>query len=32
MEQFIRGKYESKKWIAKEWKPQTVTIPVEVCI
>jgi len=30
MEQFIRGKYESKKWIAKEWKPQTVTIPAEL--
>lgn len=30
MEQFIRGKYESKKWIAKEWTAPTITVPTEV--
>lgn len=30
MEQFIRGKYESKKWIAKEWTQPTITVPAEV--
>lgn len=30
MEQFIRGKYESKKWIAKEWTQPTITVPAEL--
>jgi stromal membrane-associated protein len=25
MEQFIRGKYEARKWIAKEWIPPSIT-------
>jgi stromal membrane-associated protein len=30
MEQFIRGKYEARKWIDKNWTPQPVTVPPEV--
>lgn len=30
MEQFIRGKYEQKKWIAKEWTPESVVVSSEL--
>ena len=32
MEQFIRGKYEARKWIDKNWVPPVVTVPPEVII
>lgn len=32
MEQFIRGKYETRKWIDKNWVPSVVTVPPEVKI
>jgi stromal membrane-associated protein len=32
MEQFIRGKYEAKKWIAKEWTPSAVVISSDLKI
>jgi hypothetical protein len=30
MEQFIRGKYEAKKWIAKEWTQPAITVSSDV--
>ena len=30
MEQFIRQKYEQRKWIAKEWIPSNITISPDV--
>jgi hypothetical protein len=30
MEQFIRGKYEARKWIAKDWTPGSVMVSNEV--
>ena len=30
MEQFIRAKYEQKKWIAKDWTPGSVTVSADV--
>lgn len=30
MEQFIRGKYEARKWIDKNWVPSKITVPPEV--
>lgn len=30
MEQFIRSKYESRKWIAKEWTQPTITVSADV--
>ena len=30
MEQFIRGKYEQKKWIDKNWSPSPINIPPNV--
>lgn len=30
MEQFIRSKYEQKKWIAKEWTQPTITVSSDV--
>lgn len=30
MEQFIRGKYEQRKWIDKNWSPSPITIPPHV--
>jgi hypothetical protein len=30
MEQFIRAKYEQKKWIAKDWTPGSVTVAADV--
>ncbi|CAF0943041.1 unnamed protein product [Brachionus calyciflorus] len=30
MEQFIRGKYEARKWIDKNWSPTPVTVPPEL--
>ena len=32
MEQFIRSKYEQKKWINKEWTQQSIVVPTEVNI
>jgi hypothetical protein len=32
MEQFIRAKYEQKKWIAKDWTPGSVTVTANVRI
>lgn len=32
MEQFIRAKYEQRKWIAKDWVPTPVTVPPHVII
>lgn len=30
MEQFIRSKYEQKKWINKEWTQQSIVVPTEL--
>lgn len=30
MEQFIRNKYEQKKWIDKEWRQESVVVPTEL--
>lgn len=30
MEQFIRGKYEQRKWIDKNWSPSPITIPPQL--
>lgn len=30
MEQFIRSKYESRKWIAKEWTQPTITVSADL--
>lgn len=32
MEQFIRGKYEARKWIDKNWAPSKISVPPEVKI
>jgi hypothetical protein len=32
MEQFIRAKYEQKKWIDKNWRPSPITIPPNVIL
>jgi len=32
MEQFIRGKYEAKKWIAKEWTPPNIVVSTDLKI
>lgn len=32
MEQFIRNKYETRKWIAKEWTQPTITVPADLKI
>ena len=32
MEQFIRAKYEQRKWIDKNWSPSPLTIPPNVII
>lgn len=32
MEQFIRAKYEQRKWIDKSWTPAPITIPPQVDI
>ena len=30
LESFIRAKYEQRKWIAKEWIPPEITVPIDV--
>lgn len=30
LESFIRTKYERRKWIAKEWIPPEITVPIDV--
>ena len=32
MEQFIRSKYETRKWIEKGWTPAPISIPPEVSV
>lgn len=29
LEAFIRAKYEQRKWIAKEWIPPEITVPID---
>ncbi|CAM2710396.1 unnamed protein product [Rotaria socialis] len=30
LESFIRAKYEQRKWIAKEWIPPAITVPIDL--
>ncbi len=32
LESFIRAKYEQRKWIAKEWIPPEITVPIDVSV
>jgi hypothetical protein len=32
LEAFIRAKYEQRKWIAKEWIPPEITVPIDVSV
>ena len=32
LESFIRAKYEKRKWIAKEWIPPEMTVPIDVSV
>jgi hypothetical protein len=32
LESFIRAKYEQRKWIAKEWIPTEITVPIDVSV